>query len=63
MNTSEAIRMLKAKYGLKQDISLEKLLKILSKTDRENILPNLKQEPKYKKLIIEYLRKEKSDNE
>lgn len=58
MNTSEVIRMLKAKYGLKQDISLEKLLRILSKTDRENILPNLKQEPKYKKLIVEYLNEE-----
>jgi hypothetical protein len=58
MNTSEVIRMLKAKYGLKQDIALEKLLRILSKTDRENILPNLKQEPKYKKLIVEYLNEE-----
>ena len=53
MNTSEVIRMLKAKYGLKKDIALEKLLRILSKTDRENILPNLKQETKYKKLIVE----------
>ena len=49
------------KYGLRPDTSLEKLLKILAKKDREEVLPYLKQEPMYKKLIVEYLREEKND--
>ena len=63
MSATEVIKILKMKYGLRPGTSLEKLLKILAKKDREQLLPYLKQEPMYKKLIIEYLREEKSDNE
>ena len=60
MSATEVIKILKMKYGLRPDTSLEKLLKILAKKDREQLLPYLKQEPMYKKLIIEYLREEKN---
>ena len=60
MSATEVIKILKMKYGLRPGTSLEKLLKILSKKDREDLLPYLKQEPMYKKLIIEYLREEKN---
>ena len=60
MSATEIIKILKMKYGLRPGTSLEKLLKILAKKDREQLLPYLKQEPKYKKLIIEYLREEKN---
>lgn len=60
MSATEVIKILKMKYGLRPDTSLEKLLKILGKKDREDLLPYLKQEPMYKKLIIEYLREEKN---
>ena len=60
MSATEVIKILKMKYGLRPDTSLEKLLKILAKKDREELLPYLKQEPMYKKLIIEYLREEKN---
>ena len=59
MSATEVIKILKMKYGLRPDTPLEKLLKILAKKDREQLLPYLKQEPMYKKLIIEYLREEK----
>ena len=58
MSAKEVIKILKMKYGLRPDTSLEKLLKILAKKDREEVLPYLKQEPMYKKLIVEYLREE-----
>ena len=60
VNVAEVIKTLKFKYGLRPDTSLEKLLKILGKKDREDLLPYLKQEPMYKKLIVEYLREEKN---
>jgi hypothetical protein len=60
VNVAEVIKILKMKYGLRPDTPLEKLLKILAKKDREQLLPYLKQEPMYKKLIIEYLREEKN---
>jgi len=60
MSATEVIKILKMKYGLRPDTSLEKLLKILAKKDREDLLPYLKQEPMYKKLIVEYLREEKN---
>ena len=60
MSAKEVIKILKMKYGLRPDTSLEKLLKILAKKDREEVLPYLKQEPMYKKLIVEYLREEKN---
>ena len=60
MSAAEVIKILKMKYGLKPSTSLEKLLKILAKKDREQLLPYLKQEPMYKKLIVEYLREEKN---
>ena len=60
MSATEVIKILKMKYGLRPDTSLEKLLKILGKKDREDLLPYLKQEPMYKKLIVEYLREEKN---
>ena len=60
MSASEVIKILKMKYGLRPDTALEKLLKILAKKDRDELLPYLKQEPMYKKLIIEYLREEKN---
>ena len=60
MSAREVIKILKMKYGLRPDTSLEKLLKILGKKDREDLLPYLKQEPMYKKLIVEYLREEKN---
>ena len=60
MSASEVIKILKMKYGLRPDTPLEKLLKILGKKDREDLLPYLKQEPMYKKLIVEYLREEKN---
>ena len=60
MSATEVIKILKMKYGLRPDTSLEKLLKILGKKDREQLLPYLKQEPMYKKLIVEYLREEKN---
>jgi len=59
MSVAEVIKAYKFKYGLRPDTSLEKMLKILAKKDREDLLPYLKQEPMYKKLIIEYLREEK----
>ena len=60
VNVAEVIKILKMKYGLRPDTSLEKLLKILAKKDREQLLPYLKQEPMYKKPIVEYLREEKN---
>ena len=60
MSATEVIKTLKKEYGLRPDTSLEKLLKILAKKDREELLPYLKQEPMYKTLIIEYLREEKN---
>ena len=60
MSATEVIKILKMKYGLRPNTSLEKLLKILAKKDREQLLPYLKQEPMYKTLIIEYLREEKN---
>jgi len=60
VNVAEVIKILKMKYGLRPDTPLEKLLKILAKKDREDLLPYLKQEPMYKKLIVEYLREEKN---
>ena len=60
MSASEVIKILKRQYGLRPNTSLEKLLKILAKKDREELLPYLKQEPMYKKLIVEYLREEKN---
>ena len=60
VNVAEVIKILKMKYGLRPDTPLEKLLKILAKKDREQLLPYLKQEPMYKKLIVEYLREEKN---
>jgi len=60
MSATEVIKILKMKYGLRPDTPLEKLLKILGKKDREDLLPYLKQEPMYKKLIVEYLREEKN---
>lgn len=60
MSATEVIKILKMKYGLRPGTSLEKLLKILAKKDREQLLPYLKQEPMYKTLIIEYLREEKN---
>ena len=60
VSVAQVIKILKMKYGLRPGTSLEKLLKILSKKDREDLLPYLKQEPMYKKLIIEYLREEKN---
>ena len=62
MSAKEVIKILKMKYGLRPDTSLEKLLKILAKKDREEVLPYLKQEPMYKKLIVEYLREENKWN-
>jgi len=59
MSVAEVIKAYKFKYGLRPDTSLEKMLKILAKKDREDLLPYLKQEPMYKTLIIEYLREEK----
>lgn len=59
MSVAEVIKAYKYKYGLRPDTSLEKMLKILAKKDREDLLPYLKQEPMYKTLIIEYLREEK----
>lgn len=59
MSVAEVIKAYKFKYGLRPDTSLEKMLKILGKKDREDLLPYLKQEPMYKTLIIEYLREEK----
>ena len=59
MSVAEGIKAYKYKYGLRPDTSLEKMLKILAKKDREDLLPYLKQEPMYKTLIIEYLREEK----
>ena len=60
MSATEVIKILKMKYGLRPNTSLEKLLKILAKKDRDELLPYLKQEPMYKTLIIEYLREEKN---
>lgn len=60
MSATEVIKILKMKYGLRPGTPLEKLLKILAKKDREELLPYLKQKPMYKKLIIEYLREEKN---
>jgi len=60
MSVAEVIKAYKFKYGLRPDTSLEKMLKILAKKDREDLLPYLKQEPMYKTLIIEYLREEKN---
>ena len=60
MSASEVIKILKMKYGLRPDTALERLLKILAKKDRDELLPYLKQEPMYKKLIVEYLREEKN---
>lgn len=62
MSVAEVIKAYKYKYGLRPDTSLEKMLKILGKKDREDLLPYLKQEPMYKTLIIEYLREEKKWN-
>lgn len=62
MSVAEVIKAYKYKYGLRPDTSLEKMLKILAKKDREDLLPYLKQEPMYKTLIIEYLREEKKWN-
>lgn len=59
MSVAEVIKAYKYKYGLRPDTPLEKMLKILAKKDREDLLPYLKQEPMYKTLIIEYLREEK----
>ena len=60
VSVEQVIKVYKYKYGLRPDTPLEKLLKILAKKDREQLLPYLKQEPMYKKLIIEYLREEKN---
>lgn len=60
VSVAQVIKILKMKYGLRPGTSLEKLLKILAKKDRDELLPYLKQEPMYKKLIIEYLREEKN---
>ena len=60
LSVEQVIKAYKYKYGLRPETSLEKLLKILAKKDREDLLPYLKQEPKYKKLIIEYIREEKN---
>lgn len=60
MSATEVIKTLKYKYGLRPDTPLEKLLKILAKKDREELLPYLKKKPMYKKLIVEYLREEKN---
>ena len=60
MSVAEVIKAYKFKYGLRPEVSLEKMLKILAKKDREELLPYLKQEPMYEKLIIEYLREEKN---
>ena len=60
MSAAEVIKIIKMKYGLRPNTSLEKLLKILAKKDREQLLPYLKKEPMYKKLIVEYLREEKN---
>ena len=62
MSVAEVIKAYKYKYGLRPDTPLEKMLKILGKKDREDLLPYLKQEPMYKTLIIEYLREEKKWN-
>ena len=62
MSVAEVIKAYKFKYGLRPDTPLEKMLKILGKKDREDLLPYLKQEPMYKTLIIEYLREEKKWN-
>lgn len=60
MSVAEVIKAYKFKYGLRPEVSLEKMLKILAKKDRDDLLPYLKQEPMYEKLIIEYLREEKN---
>ena len=60
MSVAEVIKAYKFKYGLRPEVSLEKMLKILAKKDRDELLPYLKQEPMYEKLIIEYLREEKN---
>ena len=60
VSVEQVIKAYKYKYGLRPGTSLEKLLKILAKKDREQLLPYLKQEPMYKTLIIEYLREEKN---
>ena len=60
MSVAEVIKAYKFKYGLRPEVSLEKMLKILAKKDRDELLPYLKQEPMYEKLIIGYLREEKN---